>query len=234
MQLSLFPAPGGDPPAVTDLGGLLAGPGQVVRSGDGLTARVSVVLPDLASADWRTEGLLAAFVERGLGGGRATSIEGLPVVRTDFTRSLRPLALAWARGAVKAPPAGFALDGSGLRLWVLAAGHPDGSGYLLPLGEADLDSWEATGAALASVGLAATLLGPRGGGPAYRVTGRRRSARLRELVGAPPPGADGGWPAVPTTGHAVRSSTARRPGRQAQQPVGQLSHWPVVRPATPT
>jgi hypothetical protein len=46
--------------------------------------------------------------------------------------------------------------------------------------------WEPAGAALAGMGIAGTFVGPRAGGPAYRITGRRRSARLREYVGEAP------------------------------------------------
>ncbi|MCW2568989.1 MAG: hypothetical protein JWN54_3086 [Mycobacterium sp.] len=188
VQLSFFSA-GEQAPDVADVEGLLAGPGQLVTVG--AEARVSVV----AGAEWRVAALLAAFAERGLGGSRATSVEGHEAVRTDFCAQLLPLARAWARGAVKAPPPGFALDGPRLRLWVVAGGRTDDHGYVLPLGEADLPSWEAVGGALAAAGLAATLLGPRGGGPAYRVTGRRRLLRLAELVGDPPMGVrPGDWP----------------------------------------
>ena len=188
MQLSFFTA-GAQTPEVADVEGLLAGPGQAVTVAD--EARVSVV----ADAEWRAAALLAAFAERGLGGSRSTTVEGHGAVRTDFSAALLPLARAWARGAMKAPPAGFVLDGPRLRLWAVAAGHGDDHGYVLPLGEADLASWEAVGAALAAAGLAAALIGPRAGGPAYRVTGRRRLVRLAELVGEPPPGADRrDWP----------------------------------------
>ena len=45
------------------------------------------------------------------------------------------------------------------------------------------------------LGLPATLLGPRAGGPAYRIVGRRRLGRLVELVGDPPVEAPAGaWP----------------------------------------
>jgi hypothetical protein len=188
VQLSFFTA-GAQTPEVADVEGLLAGPGQAVTVAD--EARVSVV----ADAEWRAAALLAAFAERGLGGSRSTTVEGHGAVRTDFSAALLPLARAWARGAMKAPPAGFVLDGPRLRLWAVAAGHGDDHGYVLPLGEADLASWEAVGAALAAAGLAAALIGPRAGGPAYRVTGRRRLVRLAELVGEPPPGADRrDWP----------------------------------------
>jgi hypothetical protein len=181
VQLSFFAADA-QAPEVGDVEGLLAGPGQAVTVG--AEARISVV----ADAEWRAAALLAAFAERGLGGSRTTTVEGHGAVRTDFCAILKPVVTAWTRGAVKAPPRGFALDAPRLRLWVVAAGHADDHGYVLPLGEADLASWEAVGAALAAAGLAATLLGPRGGGPAYRVTGRRRLLRLAELVGEPPAG----------------------------------------------
>jgi hypothetical protein len=188
VQLTFFTA-GAQAPDVADVEGLLAGPGQVVTHAD--EARVSVV----ADADWRAAELLEAFAVRGLGGSRTVTVEGHGAVRTDFRPELLPLARGWARGAVKAPPAGFALDGPRLRLWTVAAGRTDEHGYVLPLGEADLTSWEAVGAALAGAGLAATLIGPRGGGPAYRITGRRRLLRLAELVGDPPEGADRAhWP----------------------------------------
>jgi len=45
------------------------------------------------------------------------------------------------------------------------------------------------------VGISGALVGPRAGGPAYRVVGQRRLHRLRELVGDPPPGVpDTDWP----------------------------------------
>jgi hypothetical protein len=121
-------------------------------------------------------------------------VEGHPAVRTDFHAGLVPIARAWARGAVKVPPADLVLDGPRLRMWAVAAGSPDEHGYLLSLGESDDSAWQPIGAALAAAGFAATLLGPRAGGPAYRITGRRRLIRLRELVGDPPPGAERDWP----------------------------------------
>jgi len=55
----------------------------------------------------------------------------------------------------------------------------------------------AVGAALAAIGLPPVLLSARAGGPAYRITGRRRIARLAELVGDPPDAApEGAWPVV--------------------------------------
>jgi len=195
------------PPSVEDLEGLLLGPGQLARMGG--TARLSVLVAD----DWRRDALRAAFAERGLpagtgdSGGSDTSsgvgsdtssdtIRGNQVVRTPFVAALRGVAARWQRGAVKAVPERFALDGARLRLWALAAGHRDGPGYLLALGaHDDPNVWSSAGSALAAAGLPGTFLEPRASGPAYRVTGRRRLARLAELVGEPPPGAPpAGWP----------------------------------------
>jgi len=189
-----FFAADAEPASLADLEGLLAGPAQVVRAGG--TARVSVVLD--APADdpgWRAEALLAVFVERGVGGENTATVDDLAAVRTDFRAELLPLTAKWARGAMKVPPPGFALDGPRLRLWAVAAGRRDEHGYLFTLGESDEPGWAATGKALAAAGLPATLVGPRAGGPAYRVTGQRRLRRLRELVGEPPSGAtERDWP----------------------------------------
>jgi hypothetical protein len=181
-QLSLFGVEAAAP-APADLEGLLAGPGQVVRMGG--TARVSVVVDEL----WRAQALHAELRLRGLAVTCVATVEQHIGVRTAYTATLAPLGTAWLRGAVKVPPAGFGLDGRRLRLWAAAAGHLDGLGYTLRLGPSDELSWPAVGAALAAVGLPAALLGARAGGPAYRISGRRRIARLAELVGDPPPAA---------------------------------------------
>jgi hypothetical protein len=235
------------PASVADLEGVLLGPGQLARMGG--TARLSVVVPDR----WRQAALLAAFAERGLPGEPTSTEDGRPGVRTPFLAALGPAARRWARGAVKAVPEGFTLDGQRLRLWAIAAGRGDGSGYLLALGvHDDPNVWSSAGTALRGAGLPATFLqyggraatnaagkpvnstttstgdrdqddqpddrespgtngmtsnddsadvpGTAGHGrsadaPAYRVTGRRRLARLAELVGDPPPGAQpADWP----------------------------------------
>ncbi len=78
-----------------------------------------------------------------------------------------------------------------------AGGEPDGAGaYTLRLGASGGESeWAVIGAALAASGLSAALLGPRAGGPAYRIAGRRRLGRLAELVGEAPAAAPAGaWP----------------------------------------
>lgn len=188
-QLSLFGVEAHDP-TPADLAGLLAGTGEVVRMGG--TARVSVVV----DAAWRVHVLAAELALRGLAATwEAAAVEGHLAVRTAYTSALAPLATAWLRASVKRPPAGFFLSGPRLRMWVAGAGRPDSSGYVLRLGEADEACWDAVGAALAGVGLAAALLGPRAGGPAYRITGRRRLARLAELVGErPAPAPQAEWP----------------------------------------
>ena len=187
-QLSFFTA-GAQPPAVADLEGLLLGCGQIVRIGG--TARLSVVLGEA----WRSEAVLIAYADRGLQGERVDTVDGQVSVRTPFSRQLLPISERWARGATKAMPARFLLDGPRLRLWAVAAGRVDTHGYVLGLAPSDSLVWEPAGAALAAAGLAATFLGSRGGGPAYRVVGRRRLTRLREYVGARPPGASAAdWP----------------------------------------
>lgn len=178
-QLSFLTA-GVRPPAVDDLEGLLLGAGQVVRLGG--TARLSV----LVEPSWRVGAVLAAYAERDLRGEAVPGEEGATSVRTPFSRLLLPVAERWVRGAVKSVPAGFTLDGSRLRLWAVGAGRRDEHGYLLRLSPHDPPVWEPAGAALAGMGIAGTFVGPRAGGPAYRITGRRRSARLREYVGEAP------------------------------------------------
>lgn len=187
-QLSLFGAEAAEP-SPADLAGLLAGPGQVVRMGG--TARVSIVV----DAAWRVHVLVAELSVRGLAATWVPTADEHLGVRTSYATTLAPLGVSWLRGAVKRPPAGFHLDGAGLRLWAVAAGRPEPLGFALRLGPSDEGCWEPVGAALAAIGLPAALLGSRAGGPAYRITGRRRVARLAELVGERPAAAPAGhWP----------------------------------------
>lgn len=186
-QLSFFTA-GELPPGVDDLEGLLAGRGHLVRRGD--AARLSIVV----DAPWRAATLLAAFADRGLAGERALTLDDRDVVRTGFEARLLSLAGRWTRGARIVAPAGWRLDGPRVRLWTLAAGRPDDYGYLLPLADEEERTWAVVGSALHDAGIPATLVGPRAGGPAYRITGRR-IGRLGELVGTPPDGVPtGAWP----------------------------------------
>ena len=118
---------GRPPAALTDLAGLLCGPGQIVRFGAGDQARLSIVLAD---AD-RAPAVRVAPARRPASAAQAVVTEsGATALRTAFRCDLVELARAWTRGAVKAVPAEWQLDGAGLRLWVLAAGAPDGRGGL--------------------------------------------------------------------------------------------------------
>jgi hypothetical protein len=187
-QLSFFSAEA-LPPSVHDLEGLLAGPGQIVRRGD--SARLSVIVP----AGWRVAALSDALGVLGLEVDVAPAGESRSAVRTMFVPALLSLATRWTSGALKLPPAGLHLDGQRLRWWALAAGRCDASGYALALGPSDEPAWPAVGAALAAAGVPGTFVGPRAEGPAYRIVGRRRLARLRELVGPAPEGApEQAWP----------------------------------------
>jgi hypothetical protein len=190
-QLSFFSAEA-NPPALGDLAGLLCGQGQVVSFG-GTAARLSVVV----DAPWRAEAIAAACAERGVDTELTTSEEGNPLVRTAFRADLIGFVVDWTRGAVKAVPPGLTLDGATLRLWAMAAGAWSDGGYLLTLDPRAPDTHEPLGGALARCGLAATMLGVRGGGPGLRISGQRRLNRLAELVGAPPKQApQGEWPVV--------------------------------------
>lgn len=189
-QPSLFSAQA-RAPRIDDLAGLLCAQGQPLGFGRGAAARVSVVVAE----SWRADEVARALTVRGLVPELTSSDEGHPVVRTAFVADLAPLAARWTRGAVKACPDGLQLDGAVLRLWTVVAGSSDGSGYVLGLDAHAPRTHLPLAVALASAGLAATLLGPRSGGPALRVTGRRRTVRLAELVGdAPTAAPSGSWP----------------------------------------
>jgi hypothetical protein len=185
-QLSFFSAEASDA-RLDDLAGLLCGPAQVVRFGASDTARLSIVLTD---AD-RAPALAAAAAARGVVTELATSESGSPVLRTAFRRDLVELAGQWCRGAVKSVPVGFDMDGALLRMWVLGAGVPDRrSGYLL-----GLETHVPLAEAVTRLGLPVIRLGPRGAGPALRISGLRRLRRLAELVGDVPECAQAAhWP----------------------------------------
>lgn len=194
-QLSLFGVEAGQP-AVADLEGLLAGPGQVTRMGG--TARLAVTVAER----WRARALLAEVRTRGLAASATVLPDGSVDVRTAYAAALAPLAARWLRAGGKQAPSPLRLDGRRLRLWMIAAGVHDGACVLLGLGPGEEGVWAAARRALAGLGLSAELVegpaptpaGPPGG-PGYRIADRRRLARLAELVGQPPTAAPpGAWP----------------------------------------
>lgn len=201
-QLSFFSADL-TPPRVEDLGGLLAANGQISRSADG--TRLSILLPD----EWRARTLLREFRVRDVEAEYLPAAEALSVglltdegsttgvlLRTARTHELDALAQVWTRGAVKSVPSGLVAAAGLMRCWTLAAGHHGDTGYLLGLDRHAPDTWEPLACACARAGLAGALIGPRGGGPALRIVGHRRHARLVELLGTPPPEAPkGAFPA---------------------------------------
>jgi hypothetical protein len=184
-QMSLFSA-GAREPMLVDLEGLLAGPGQVVRRGG--AARLSVVV----TTGWRADALAAEMASLGVDAETEPAEPGSVTVRTPWLTELLEVANRWTLGAVKVPPPGWALDGGRLRWWCLSAGSGAAPGqpgmYTLALGASDEPAWGAVGGALASAGIPGVLVGPRADGPAYRIVGQRRLARLRELVGDTPDG----------------------------------------------
>jgi hypothetical protein len=187
-QLSLFGSTAREP-VLADLDGLLAGNGQAVRRD--ATARISIVVEQ----PWRVDALVHQLAEQlGIEAETAAAEVGV-TVRTPWLEDLLPVADSWARGAVKVPPAGWVLDGPRLRWWCIAEGLAGPDMYTLQLGGSDQQSWLAIGSALAAAGIPGVLVGPRADGPAYRIVGRRRLARLVELVGDSPPGVPAAaWP----------------------------------------
>jgi hypothetical protein len=187
-QLSLFSADA-RPPGVSDLAGLLCGPGQIVRFGAGDQARLSIVLadPDRAAA------VAAACAATGITVTAVQTESGATALRTAFRCDLVGLARAWTHGAVKTVPEGWQLDGPALRIWALAAGRPDErGGYLLALDPHAPDMHLPLVAAATRAGIPPARVRH---GTALRISGTRRVQRLVELVGPVPPRADtADWP----------------------------------------
>jgi hypothetical protein len=178
-QLSFFSAES-VPPAVADLTGLLAAPGQVVVAGEG--ARLSVVV-DRA---WRAVALAEMIVEAGLTPEITKTDENNPLVRTSVDMQLLAIATDWTRGAVKTVPPQWLPGPRELRAWTLAAGYPEADRYLLGLDPHAPDTHSPLASAMMRIGIAPTLIGTRGTRPALRISGRRRLSRLVENVGEPP------------------------------------------------
>jgi len=194
-QLSFFTAES-VPPAVADLAGVLAATGQIVlvSSGDVQGARLSVVVDQ----PWRAEALAEMIHDAGLTPEITRTEEDTPLVRTEVSPLLRPVAAEWTRGAVKTVPPRWLPGPRELRAWTLAAGSPEADRYLLGLDPHAPDTHSPLASALMRVGIAPTLIGTRGGRPALRISGRRRLSRLVENVGEPPDCADAlsQWPRV--------------------------------------
>lgn len=191
-QLSFYSAVA-CPPRVADLAGVLCAGGTAAPFGSGEAARLSIELDE----HWRVRALAAACAERGveLELDAAERQPDRPLLRTAFRADLAWLAERWVRGRAKVVPAGLYPDGGLLRLWAIVAGSRAGGGYQLGLDADAPHTHEALGAVLARGGLVPVPVGERGGGPALRITGRRRAARLAELVGDPPTAAAADrWP----------------------------------------
>jgi hypothetical protein len=190
-QLSFFSAES-VPPAVADLTGVLAAPGQIVLVGAG--ARLSVVVDQ----PWRATALAEMIDDAGLAPEITRTDEDTPLVRTAVDPRLRVMAAEWTRGAVKTVPPQWLPGPRELRAWTLAAGCPEDGRYLLGLDPHAPDTHSPLAAALMRVGIAPTLIGTRGSRPALRISGRRRLSRLVENVGEPPddPEALSQWPCV--------------------------------------
>jgi hypothetical protein len=182
-QLSFFSAES-VPPAVADLTGILAAPGQVVLVGSGTdrAARLSIVVDRL----WRAEGLAEMIFDAGLKAEIARTDENTPLVRTAADPRLLAIARDWTLGAIKTVPSQWLPGPRELRAWTLAAGIPEADRYLLGLDPHAPDTHAALASAMMRVGIAPTLIGTRGSHPALRISGRRRLSRLVENVGEPP------------------------------------------------
>jgi hypothetical protein len=194
-QLSFFSAES-VPPAVADLTGMLAAPGQVVLVGSGSQtgARLSVVVEQM----WRAEALAEMIVEAGLQPEIARTDENTPLVRTAVDARLVVIAGDWTRGAVKTVPPQWLPGPRELRAWTLASGTPEADRYLLGLDPHAPDTHSPLASAMMRVGIAPTLIGTRGSRPALRISGRRRLSRLVENVGEPPGNVDAfaQWPRI--------------------------------------
>lgn len=182
-QLSFFSADY-QPPVVADLGGLLAAHGQITTGPVG--ARLSILLDDEA----RAAALVDECARRGVAAAVLPAEQPGPAFLMQSSRcaQLLPLAAAWTRGAVKSVPRDLLVSAGFARLWVVAAGRRDDAGYLLGVDPHAPDAVDDLIAAGSRAGLAGTYVGVRAGGPAIRIVGHRRLARLADTIGTLPTG----------------------------------------------
>jgi hypothetical protein len=191
-QLSFYSAEA-NAPRVADLAGVLCGPGRTVGFGAGTAARLAVTV----GQRWRAVALVAACARRGVTATVTGTDAGTWLVRTAFRTDLVDLAAAWTGADGKSVPDRFLADGVTLRLWAVVAGRWCESGYLLGLDPDSPSTHQPLVAALVRAGMPVALVDDGAGGPAARIRGVRRLARLVELVGDPPAGVPGhDWPAT--------------------------------------
>lgn len=207
-QLSFFSAES-VPPAVADLTGILAAPGQVVLVGAG--ARLSVVVDQV----WRAQALAEMMIEAGLEPEIARTDENNPLVRTAVDARLVDIAADWTRGAVKTVPPQWLPGPRELRAWTLAAGTTEADRYLLGLDPHAPDTHSPLASAMMRIGIAPTLIGTRGSRPALRISGRRRLSRLVENVGNHL-GTSTRLPSGPGSEAAQPGVSLRRPSQNAK------------------
>ncbi|KFU80791.1 hypothetical protein SAMN04489729_5536 [Amycolatopsis lurida] len=204
--ISLFSAEASGP-GLADLAGVLCGPGRMTGFGR-TAARLSAVVDE----PWRAGALARECRRRGAEAQVSAAECGRPLVRTPFRVDLLPLEQRWNRGEEKVLPEGFRLDGAMLRMWALAAGSPQGNGYLLALDPEAPETHERLITALAQLGVRRITALAQLGVPAkaqkgeealLRVTGRRRLAHVLELIGDAPAGAEPAWPSLVPVVRAV-------------------------------
>lgn len=185
-QLSFFAADE-HVPDPSDLEGALAARGQSTLTGG--FARVSVAL----DSPWRADALEALLVQAGLQPQRsAPGPDGRCTVVTGKSEALVPVVRRWRRGAVSAVPEGWTPTAGALRVWFLTAGDLTADGAVELGIDAVLEHHaprrDALRAALERVGIRATYVGPKGGGPLLRLGTARARKWLAEHLGQAPTG----------------------------------------------
>ena len=166
-QLVIFSADSARP-STRDLAGLLVGAAHVTAMGG--TSRVSVRV----DAAWRVHALAAEFAARGLSLAWEHSQDAF-LVHTSYSTALKGL-----------NPPSF-LDGCRLRLWFTASGYLHDGAIVFKLG----NNHALARRALAPLGLDGAIEK----GPAIRISGEAKVARMADLIGQRPPSApEAAWP----------------------------------------